>query len=77
MDQFSLKEILGALGGAGAVVTGLFFGLKWIFEQLDLGKARKQTAAEKAYDAIWKLYEAGLKTIEKQNEEIEKLKKGD
>lgn len=75
--DFSLKEILAALGGAGAIVGGLFVGIKFLYERLDLGKTRNQTAADKASDAVWKLYEDCKNECRSLKTEIQELKKGD
>lgn len=75
--DFSLKEILLALFGSGGTVVVLFGGIKFLYERLDLGKTRKKTDADKAYEAVWKLYEAALNEIERQRAVIKELEKGD
>jgi len=75
--DLSLEKILTYLVGSGGIVAGLFYGIKFLYEQLDKRRADKRTAEEKAYDAIWKLYEAAKAEIEKLKNEIKELERGD
>lgn len=75
--DFTWKEILTYLFGSGTIVGGAFVGIKFIYEQIDKRRAGKRTSEEKAYDAVWKLYEAAKAEVEKLKEEIEELEKGD
>ena len=75
--DFTWKEILTYLFGSGTIVGGIFVGIKFLYEQIDKRRADKRTAEEKAYDAVWKLYEASKAEVISLKAEIAELEKGD
>lgn len=79
--DLSLEKILTYLLGSIGGVTGLFYGIKYVYELLekraDKRRADKRTSEEKAYEAVWKLYEDKKSECEKLKQEIIELEKGD
>ena len=75
--DLSLEKILTYLLGSIGGVTGLFYGIKYLYELLDKRSADKRTATEKAYDAVWKLYEDAKAEVVKLKNEIAALEKDD
>lgn len=74
--NFTWTELLTALFGSGGTIVVLFALIKLIYERLDLRRGSKQTANEKAYEAVWKLYEAAQTRIKELENELEKSKQG-
>lgn len=74
--DLTLEKILTYLLGSGGIVAGLFYGIKFIYEQIDKRRVNKRTVEEKTYAAVWKLYEAMKAEAEKLKKEIKELEKG-